>query len=169
MSCDDEPPVLLPGTVPPEFVKGGGDWLCMFNPSVRRVMDIKQQAVIAHDRCALFSLVNLCTRSKDSIRQVYSVSFSLDCSRIAIGVDSSVYLYDVRGSDKHEYVAPSVLPIALHRLIPFRLRFSDVNSGERSSKNPVHSVAFSPDGTLLAAASDDMLIRVCLEFAYQFL
>ncbi|VDB91009.1 unnamed protein product [Peniophora sp. CBMAI 1063] len=120
----DEPPVLLPATVPPEFVKGGGDWLCMFNPSVRRVMDIKQQAVISHNR------------------QVYSVGFSSDCSRVAVGVDSGVYLYDVHGSGKH------------------KLECCDVDTGEGPSSNPVRSVAFSPDGTMLAAAADDMKIRI---------
>ena len=78
---------------------------------------------------------------------------------MAVGLDNSVYVYDVHGTSKHEYVALggyTILPI----FISCRLRLPDVTPEEGPGTNPVHSVTFSPDGTLLAAASEDMKIRV---------
>ena len=46
------------------------------------------------------------------------------------------------------------------RLKPDRLELANSDSEERLEQNMVHKVAFSPDSTLLAAASDDMKIRV---------
>ena len=46
------------------------------------------------------------------------------------------------------------------RLSADRLKLANTDPEERLEQNMVHKVAFSPDSTLLAAASDDMKIRV---------
>jgi len=38
---------LHPSTVPSDYVKEGADWLCVFNPRVQRVMDVKLHARIS--------------------------------------------------------------------------------------------------------------------------
>ncbi|KAI0066998.1 WD40 repeat-like protein [Artomyces pyxidatus] len=71
---------------------------------------------------------------------VCSVRFSPDATRVAVGLDDSVQVHDIATD------ALRILPL--------------VHEGSRPARNPVRGVAFSPDGRMLAAASDDGLIRI---------
>ncbi|KAI0031862.1 WD40-repeat-containing domain protein [Vararia minispora EC-137] len=107
-----EPTILHPSTVPADYVKEGADWLCVFNPRVQRVMDVK-----LHTHYSVHRVIG-------------SVRFSPDSSRIAIGYDGGVAICSPDGTSMV------------------------------ADRNYVRSVAFSSDCTLLAAASEDNLIRV---------
>jgi general transcriptional corepressor TUP1 len=50
MSEETDEPQLDPLSVPPEFVQEGADWLVVFNPNVKRVMDVKLAHTFVHDR-----------------------------------------------------------------------------------------------------------------------
>ncbi|KAI0316319.1 WD40 repeat-like protein [Amylostereum chailletii] len=113
---------LDPSAVPIEYLKEGPDWLAVFNPRVQRVMDVKLLARFPHDKV------------------VCSVRLSPDASRVAVGYDGGVNVYDLEGG--------------LKTSMPFT--YAD----EPPARNYVRSVAFSPDGALLAAGSEDNQIRI---------
>lgn len=44
------PDDLDPNTVPPEFKKEGSDWFAVFNPKVKRVLDVNLTHTLLHER-----------------------------------------------------------------------------------------------------------------------
>ncbi|KAI0266558.1 WD40 repeat-like protein [Gloeopeniophorella convolvens] len=75
-------------------------------------------------------------------KAVCSVRFSPDGKRLAVGLDNGVCLYDVTTGQQ------TLLP------------FPDPSEPAKPARNFIRSVAFSPDGVLLAAGSEDKLIRI---------
>lgn len=50
------PDDLDPHNVPPELKKEGSDWFAIFNPKVKRVLDVSLVHTLMHERCTLSSL-----------------------------------------------------------------------------------------------------------------
>lgn len=46
---------LDPHNVPPEFKKEGSDWFAIFNPKVKRVLDVQLVHTLMHERCDCLS------------------------------------------------------------------------------------------------------------------
>jgi glucose repression regulatory protein TUP1 len=86
---------LDPATVPPEFLKEGHDWLAVFNPDVRRVMDINLSCKFTHDKSVNVAYILRILLRRLHFRVVCCVRFSPDRTRLAVGLDNMVCLYDV--------------------------------------------------------------------------
>lgn len=61
-STNGFPDDLDPQNVPPELKKEGSDWFAVFNPKVKRVLDVNLVHTLMHERCAFlwFSLMICC-------------------------------------------------------------------------------------------------------------
>lgn len=51
-STNGFPDDLDPQNVPPELKKEGSDWFAVFNPKVKRVLDVNLVHTLMHERCA---------------------------------------------------------------------------------------------------------------------
>jgi hypothetical protein len=49
------------GNVPPELKKEGSDWFAVFNPKVKRVLDVSLVHTLIHERCVLPIPCNFCS------------------------------------------------------------------------------------------------------------
>ncbi|GEM07220.1 glucose repression regulatory protein TUP1 [Rhodotorula toruloides] len=166
---DEKPPVgevtsFDPGTAPKELKKEGPDWVTMFNPNVKRALDVGLVHTLVHDSvvcCVRFSpdgkilatgsnrnttlydtktgarIAQLCDESANQKADNYirSVSFSPDGKLMATGSEDRI----VR-----------VWNLA-HK------RISQVFSGHASE---IYSLAFSPDGRRLVSGSGDKTARM---------
>lgn len=54
-STNGFPDDLDPQNVPPELKKEGSDWFAVFNPKVKRVLDVNLVHTLMHERCVSFS------------------------------------------------------------------------------------------------------------------
>ena len=44
--------------IPPEFKKEGNDWSVIFNPKVKRVLDVNSVHTLMHERCVSIGVIS---------------------------------------------------------------------------------------------------------------
>ncbi|KAG6879425.1 hypothetical protein C0992_002691 [Termitomyces sp. T32_za158] len=138
------PPINTPSafpddlSVPPEFRREGSDWFAVFNPRIKRSLDISLVHSFHHAR-QLLSFVSAASQlTRSSV--VCCVQFSIDGKYLATGCNRTAQIYDVKTGAK----------ICV---------LSDDTAG-KSGDLYIRSVRFSPDGKLLATGAEDRQIRI---------
>jgi glucose repression regulatory protein TUP1 len=89
---------------PPELKKEGSDWFAIFNPKVKRVLDVSLVHTLMHERLVwlLFSSFSALKPSFDSV--VCCVRFSSDGKYLATGCNRTAQIYDTKTGAKTWFV-----------------------------------------------------------------
>ncbi|KAG6327677.1 hypothetical protein ID866_11412 [Astraeus odoratus] len=131
---------LDPFIVPPEFKKEGPDWFAIFNPKVKRVLDVSLMHTLKHERPGrIFH-----NEEKNRLTWIYSVvccvRFSADGKYLATGCNRTAQIYDTKTGLKTCVLADE--------------------SARKGGDLYIRSVCFSPDGKYLATGAEDNRIRI---------
>jgi general transcriptional corepressor TUP1 len=90
--------------IPPEFKKEGNDWFAIFNPKVKRVLDVTLAHTLMHERCVRVlsrewpGMIKLFSSVSDSV--VCCVRFSADGKYLATGCNRTTQIYDTKTGQK---------------------------------------------------------------------
>jgi glucose repression regulatory protein TUP1 len=98
------PDDLDPLNVPPELKKEGSDWFAIFNPKVKRVLDVSLVHTLMHERYVLcICLVGLLRLIISRCSVVCCVRFSADGKFLATGCNRTAQIYDTKTGVKTWY------------------------------------------------------------------
>lgn len=133
-----------PANVPPDMKKDGSDWFAVFNPKVKRVLDVSLVHTLMHERYVadLLNIIKLTDTLPFSV--VCCVRFSADGKYLATGCNRAAQIYDTKTGSK--------VVVLIDK------------SASKTGDLYIRSVCFSPDGKYLATGAEDKKIRVCLPF-----
>jgi glucose repression regulatory protein TUP1 len=130
-----------PNNVPADLKKEGSDWFAVWNPKVKRVLDVSLVHTLAHERCVRsYNLDHELKLTHGYCSVVCCVRFSADGKYLATGCNRTAQIFDVKTGEK-----------------------TCVLIDENTSKAGdlyIRSVCFSPDGKYLATGAEDKRIRV---------
>ncbi|KAH9171701.1 WD40-repeat-containing domain protein [Lactarius sanguifluus] len=156
---------LDPLSVPPELKKEGRDWFAIFNPKIKRALDINLVYTLHHKRHEepVLSIplsvadVGVAWRQRGAV-QIFDAKTG---ARICILVDNKVtkpaYIRSMCFSPNGQYLATGSedLQICIWDLIKRRIR--NVFDGHTQA---VYALDFSPDGRSIVSGSGDRTVRI---------
>ncbi len=180
---------LDPETVPPEFKREAQDWVAIFNPRVRRVLDVDLVHTLVHQSvvcCVRFShdgrfVATGCNRSA----QIFDVGSGKLVSHLqdsSLPEDGDLYIRSVCFSPDGRFLAtgaedkvirvsadfPFHSELDLHHIITARLTTTKVwDIASRTIQNQftghaqdIYSLDFARNGRLIASGSGDRTVRL---------
>ncbi|KAG6328966.1 hypothetical protein ID866_10123 [Astraeus odoratus] len=153
-----------PHSVPPEFKKEGADWVAVFNPKVRRVLDVSLMHTLMHESvvcCVRFSadgkyLATGCNRTA----QIYDTTTGLKTCVLAdesAGKVGDLYIRSVCFSPDGKYLATGAEDKQIRIWDIGKKRIRHIFDGH---KQEIYSLDFSLDGRLLVSGSGDRTARI---------
>ncbi|KIJ12191.1 hypothetical protein PAXINDRAFT_157005 [Paxillus involutus ATCC 200175] len=158
------PDDLDPQHVPPEFKKEGSDWFAVFNPKVKRVLDVNLVHTLMHESvvcCVRFSadgkfLATGCNRTA----QIYDTKTGAKTCVLAddyAGKAGDLYIRSVCFSPDGKYLATGAEDKQIRIWDIAKKRIRNVFDGHQQE---VYSLDFSLDGRLLVSGSIDNTARI---------
>jgi general transcriptional corepressor TUP1 len=93
---------LDPLSVPPELKKEGSDWFAIFNPKIKRVLDVNLVHTLHHERYegpGFLVLLSLTSASRGN-SVVCCVKFSADGKYLATGCNRAAQIFDAKSGAK---------------------------------------------------------------------
>lgn len=147
-----------PETVAKDLKKEGSDWMTMFNPNVKRVLDVGLVHTLVHDSCVSLGLGG----KAGELMRVGAGSFAASSSRrmarcsrrAATGIRRCTTPRRAPRSRESSSCASCATRAEERCSVLF-----DESSGVKAD-NYIRSASFSPDGKLLATGSEDRIVRV---------
>lgn len=155
---------LDPDEVPKELKKEGSDWLAIFNPKVKRTLDVNLVHTLMHESvvcCVRFSpdgkyLATGCNRSA----QIYDTKTG---AKVCILMDSAaankgdLYIRSVCFSPDGKYLATGAEDRQVRVWDIAKKKVRNVFSGH---KQEIYSLDWSRDGRIIASGSGDKTVRI---------
>ncbi|KAH9037037.1 transcriptional repressor rco-1 [Lactarius hengduanensis] len=160
--------VFLPGleedplSVPPEFKKEGRDWFAIFNPKIKRALDINLVYTLYHKSvvtCVKFSVDGkyLATGCEGAAQNFDAKTGARTCILVDNKVTKPAYIGSMCFSPNGKYLATGSddSRICIWDIIKRRIR--NVFDGHTQE---VYALDFSPDGRLIISGSGDCTVRI---------
>lgn len=155
---------LDPDEVPKDLKKEGSDWLAIFNPKVKRTLDVNLVHTLMHESvvcCVRFSpdgkfLATGCNRSA----QIYDTKTG---AKVCILMDSAaankgdLYIRSVCFSPDGKFLATGAEDRQVRVWDIAKKRVKNVFSGH---KQEIYSLDWSKDGRIIASGSGDKTVRI---------
>ncbi|KAH0578297.1 hypothetical protein H2248_003923 [Termitomyces sp. 'cryptogamus'] len=151
-------------TISPEFKKEGSDWFAIFNPGVKRVLDVSLVHNLMHESvvcCVRFShdgkyLATGCNRTA----QIYDTKTGTKtCVLVdeAAGKSGDLYIRSVCFSPDGKYLATGAEDKQIRIWDIQKKRIRNVFDGHQQE---IYSLDFSSDGRLIVSGSGDKTARI---------
>ncbi|GAA5914771.1 uncharacterized protein JCM6883_001086 [Sporobolomyces salmoneus] len=165
---DEKPNVEVtnfdPETAPKDLKKEGSDWMTMFNPNVKRVLDVGLVHTLVHDSvvcCVRFSpdgkvLATGCNRNTTLYDTKTGAKISV-LSDESSGANNDNYIRSASFSPDGKYLATGSEDRIVRIWNLAQKRIAQVFQGHKSE---IYSLAFSPDGRRLVSGSGDKTARM---------
>ncbi|KAF8875069.1 WD40-repeat-containing domain protein [Infundibulicybe gibba] len=158
------PDDLDPHNVPPELKKEGSDWFAIFNPKVKRVLDVSLVHTLMHESvvcCVRFSadgkyLATGCNRTA----QIYDTKTGAKTSVLvdeSAGKAGDLYIRSVCFSPDGKYLATGAEDKQIRIWDIAKRRIRNVFDGHQQE---IYSLDFSRDGRLIVSGSGDKTARI---------
>ncbi|KAH7912373.1 WD40-repeat-containing domain protein [Hygrophoropsis aurantiaca] len=158
------PDDLDPHTVPPELKKEGSDWFAVFNPKVKRVLDVNLVHTLMHESvvcCVRFSadgkfLATGCNRTA----QIYDTKTGAKTCVLAddnAGKAGDLYIRSVCFSPDGKFLATGAEDKQIRIWDIAKKRIRNVFDGHQQE---IYSLDFSLDGRLIVSGSGDKTARI---------
>jgi general transcriptional corepressor TUP1 len=152
---------LDPLSVPPELKKEGSDWFAIFNPKIKRALDVNLVHTLNHERydgqVPDVFLIDADVGSRGN-SVVCCVKFSADGRYLATGCNRAAQIFDAKTGAKTWCVHTLSLVPATLSLLRNSVLVDD--KANKYGDLYIRSVCFSPDGKYLATGAEDRQIRV---------
>ncbi|CAA7264258.1 unnamed protein product [Cyclocybe aegerita] len=150
--------------IPPELKKEGADWFAIFNPKVKRVLDVNLMHTLMHESvvcCVRFSadgkyLATGCNRTA----QIYDTkSGAKTCVLVddSAGKAGDLYIRSVCFSPDGKYLATGAEDKQIRIWDIAKKRIRNVFDGHQQE---IYSLDFSLDGRLIVSGSGDKTARI---------
>ncbi|KAG6902162.1 hypothetical protein C0995_003636 [Termitomyces sp. Mi166 len=151
-------------TISPEFKKEGSDWFAIFNPGVKRVLDVSLVHTLMHESvvcCVRFShdgkyLATGCNRTA----QIYDTKTGAKTCVLAdetAGKSGDLYIRSVCFSPDGKYLATGAEDKQIRIWDIQKKRICTVFDGHQQE---IYSLDFSSDGRLIVSGSGDKTARI---------
>ncbi|KAJ7599070.1 WD40-repeat-containing domain protein [Mycena floridula] len=158
------PDDLDPHNVPPELKREGSDWFAIFNPKVKRVLDVQLIHTLMHESvvcCVRFShdgkyLATGCNRTA----QIYDVKTGVKTCVLTdegAGKAGDLYIRSVCFSADGKYLATGAEDKQIRIWDIAKRRIRNVFDGHQQE---IYSLDFSSDGRLIVSGSGDKTARI---------
>ncbi|KAH7886978.1 WD40-repeat-containing domain protein [Phlebopus sp. FC_14] len=158
------PDDLDPHNAPPELKKEGSDWFAVFNPKVKRVLDVALVHTLMHESvvcCVRFSadgkfLATGCNRTA----QIYDTKTGIKTCVLAdetAGKAGDLYIRSVCFSPDGKYLATGAEDKQIRIWDIAKKRIRNVFDGHQQE---IYSLDFSLDGRLIVSGSGDKTARI---------
>ncbi|KAG7089212.1 hypothetical protein E1B28_010914 [Marasmius oreades] len=148
-------------THPPEFKKEGSDWFAIFNPKIKKGLDVSLVHTLMHESvvcCVRFSpggkyLATGCNRTV----QIYNVRTGVKTWVLADGaVVGDLYIRSVCFSPDGKYLATGAEDKQIRIWDIAKRRIRNIFDGHQQE---IYSLDFSSDGRLIVSGSGDKTLR----------
>jgi glucose repression regulatory protein TUP1 len=146
-------------TVDPALKKEGTDWFAIFNPKVKRQLDVSLVHTLMHERSVIECLLLLFVRADRSFVVLYVASDS----QLMVNISRQGATGPLRFTILRRVRRLGMSAAVICRIIHFDNTIFSVLVDEGAGKSGdlyIRSVCFSPDGKFLATGAEDKQIRV---------
>jgi glucose repression regulatory protein TUP1 len=158
------PDDLDPHNVPPELKKEGSDWFAVFNPKVKRVLDVSLVHTLMHESvvcCVRFSadgkyLATGCNRTA----QIYDTKTGAKTCVLlddTVGKSGDLYIRSVCFSPDGKFLATGAEDKQIRIWDIKNKRIRNIFDGHQQE---IYSLDFSLDGRLIVSGSGDKTARI---------